>query len=227
VAENGAQAVETLKTISYQLVLMDVQMPEMDGLEATHLIRVMEGKSRHVPIIAMTAYAMKGDKERCLAVGMDDYLTKPLEPDEVFAMIEHWAREQAPVSLKPFLEDEPAQAVTGEGVPPIDLLKAMPRFGDDKVFFVEMLNEFVEHLEERVKTLREALQAQDAKTLGRLAHNLKRAAANFNAEQLVFIAVEIETLGQAGDLSRIEEVIVKIEAEIPRLKAFLMVQQAS
>jgi len=227
VAENGAQAVETLKTISYQLVLMDVQMPEMDGLEATRLIRVMEGKSRHVPIIAMTAYAMKGDKERCLAVGMDDYLTKPLEPDEVFAMIEHWAREQAPVSLKPFLEDEPAQAVTGEGVSPIDLLKAMPRFGDDKVFFVEMLNEFVEHLEERVKTLREALQAQDAKTLGRLAHNLKGAAANFNAEQLVFIAVEIETLGQAGDLSGIEEVIVKIEAEIPRLKAFLMVQQAS
>jgi two-component system, sensor histidine kinase and response regulator len=235
VAENGEQAVETLKTIPYQLVLMDVQMPVMDGLEATRMIRVMEGKSRHVPIVAMTAHAMKGDKERCLAAGMDDYLSKPLEPNDVFAMIEQWTQNQAPVSVKPFLEEEPVRGVPEENPLPIDLEKAMPRFGDDKAFFIEMLIEFIEHLGERVRTLREALQAQDVKTLSRLAHNLKGASANFSAEQLVSLALEIEMLVQAGagdgspsiDLPRIEEAIAKIEIEIPRLKAFLIVQQAS
>jgi len=89
-ADNGLQAVEAVKQTPYHLILMDVQMPVMDGFEAVEQIRRLEGASRHTPIIAMTAHAMKGDRERCLEAGMDDYISKPLEPQELFDKIEHW-----------------------------------------------------------------------------------------------------------------------------------------
>jgi CheY-like chemotaxis protein/HPt (histidine-containing phosphotransfer) domain-containing protein len=94
VVENGVQAVEGLKAKHYHLVLMDVQMPEMDGFEATQRIREYEAGKSHIPIIAMTAHAMKGDRERCLAAGMDDYLSKPIEPQELFDKISQWAENE-------------------------------------------------------------------------------------------------------------------------------------
>ena len=92
--ENGAQVLEALSQKQYDLVLMDIQMPEMDGLEATRQIRQTETNGRHTPIIAMTAHVMKGDRERCLEAGMDDYLAKPLEPEKLFALIEFWTQER-------------------------------------------------------------------------------------------------------------------------------------
>jgi CheY-like chemotaxis protein len=88
--ENGLQAVEQVKKGVYCMVLMDVQMPEMDGYDATREIRKLEGDVRHIPIIAMTAGAMKGDRELCLAAGMDDYISKPLKPELLFATMKQW-----------------------------------------------------------------------------------------------------------------------------------------
>jgi two-component system sensor histidine kinase/response regulator len=90
--ENGKLALQALRQKVYDLVFMDVQMPEMDGLKATQVIREMEGKRRHTPIIAMTAHAMKGDRERCFEAGMDDYLSKPIDPSRVFEVIEKWTK---------------------------------------------------------------------------------------------------------------------------------------
>jgi PAS domain S-box-containing protein len=98
--ENGLQALETLQREHYSLVLMDVQMPEMDGFEATERIRQLEGAGRRTPIIAMTAHAMKGDRERCLAAGMDDYVSKPLQPDELFAAIERMVAANRPLAAE-------------------------------------------------------------------------------------------------------------------------------
>jgi CheY-like chemotaxis protein len=90
IVENGLQAVEQIKKKPYDLVLMDVQMPEMDGYDATRAILKWEGKGRHIPIIAMTAAAMQGDRELCLAAGMDDYVSKPIQPELLFATVSRW-----------------------------------------------------------------------------------------------------------------------------------------
>ena len=96
--ENGAQALEKVQSNQYNVVLMDVQMPEMDGLEATQKIREWEKETgKHIPIIAMTAHAMQGDRERCLEAGMDDYVTKPLEPKVFFSALERWLQVTEPV----------------------------------------------------------------------------------------------------------------------------------
>ena len=105
--ETGTQVIDALQQKHYDLVFMDVQMPEMDGLEATRRIRQSEADDRHTPIIAMTAHAMKGDRERCLEAGMDDYLSKPLEPQKLFTVIEFWTQERLPWQEDPELELAP------------------------------------------------------------------------------------------------------------------------
>ncbi len=218
VAENGMRAIEAVKTHTYQLVLMDGQMPEMDGFEATHHIREWEGDGAHIPIIAMTAYAMKGDRERCLMSGMDDYLSKPIDPEEIFTTIEKWIRQDT--SLKVEYGEPPNQDSPGLDAP-IDFAKAMPRFGGDRFFFKELLTEFVEHLNERCQSLRQTLLTQNAEEITRQAHNLKGAAANFGADRLSSAASDLEIQARGNNLNNATTLIDKIELEFPKLKEFL------
>jgi PAS domain S-box-containing protein len=262
VVENGKLALEALQNKPYNLVLMDVQMPEMDGFEATSRIRQQEAGQRHTPIIAMTAHAMKGDRERCLEAGMDDYLTKPLEPKALLATLVTWLSEDrralqttAPlvelvetelaetepvetgIALPPveLVETEPVE--TGTNTPPVepvetepvetepvetqmDLASLMPRFGNDRSFLLEMLGDFVEHIQERLLALRAAASEQNAAELTHLAHSLKGAAANFNAEPLTTLAADMEQQMRGGNIAAAGEWIEKIEAEIPRVIAF-------
>jgi two-component system, sensor histidine kinase and response regulator len=236
VVENGLQAVEAVRGKAYNLVLMDVQMPELDGLDATRKIRENEDKQTHLSIIAMTAHALKGDRERCLAAGMDDYLSKPLEPTEVLETIERWMSKDsaapepkaAAAGAEPAAEADapthpklPVPALGADVDGPIQLERAMPRFGNDREFFVEMLTEFIESLPERVTELRAAAEAGDCPTLIKLAHTLKGTAANFSAAQLTAFALEIELQARAGQGSCEAGWNDKIEAEIPKLQAFL------
>jgi len=221
VVDNGKQAVAALKSLPYQLVLMDVQMPEMDGFEATRLIREWEGNNKkHIPIIAMTAYAMKGDMERCLAAGMDDYVSKPMEPKELINTIERWSHLQAEEAAKTSPELELPATPAAVSSDPIEIVSAMSRFGDDKAFFIEMLGEFTAQLEQRVIAIQAAFQAQDAPTLSRLGHNLKGTAANFSANKLVSIGLELELQAKAGDLSNVSQLIKQVEVEIPLIKNY-------
>jgi CheY-like chemotaxis protein/HPt (histidine-containing phosphotransfer) domain-containing protein len=145
VAENGLQAVEMATRKHYQLIFMDVQMPEMDGFEAVQRIREVEGTAAHTPIIAMTAHAMKGDRERCLAAGMDEYVSKPLDPQEVFARIEQWVlagevgREALPAA-QPAQADKALSAETDfwELNPALDFGDtALEAFSEADLFFEE------------------------------------------------------------------------------------------
>jgi len=239
-AENGLEAVEKVRSERYQAVLMDVQMPELDGFEATHQIRTWEGTERHTPIIAMTAHALKEDRDRCLDAGMDDYVSKPLEPQALLNVLDRWvslgadeALTQAPdedwrpeaVTAAPVaVAEPPAAAPLQPAAAPVDLplnlQTALPRFNDDRKFFNDMCQEFVKHLPDRVEEMRKALAAGDQVTLTRTAHNLKGVSANFSAGPLFHLAERLEQFGRDSNLSEASALIDGIVAETDRLRTY-------
>ncbi|MCA1899884.1 MAG: response regulator, partial [Chloroflexi bacterium] len=235
--ETGAQALERVKTGGYDAVLMDVQMPEMDGFEATRQIRAWEAqKGGRIPIIAMTAHAMSGDRERCLEAGMDDYVSKPLEPRVLFNALERWAKKrdnQNEVAEEPlqnlgrnWVEDfsvappAPSPAPASD-LPPADLEGALFRFGDDREFMKQMVREFREHLPARLTEFKSALEAGDIQGLGRMAHNLKGVSLNFNAAPLAEASLRLEQCGKQENLDAAPALVERVEFEIKRLEEYL------
>ncbi|MBA4379739.1 MAG: hybrid sensor histidine kinase/response regulator [Anaerolinea sp.] len=237
--ENGLQAIEKVQKEPYNAVLMDVQMPEMDGFEATRRIRRWEGGEKHIPIIAMTAHVLKGDRERCLEAGMDDYVSKPLEPQAFLAALDRWALPHAegaprpadkmetcaaqpdPVPAEGLPADAPVRSfITAETDTPLDLQTALPRFNDDRAFFLELCQEFMAHLPDRIQGMQAALKSGDANTLSRLAHNLKGISANFSAGPLSGLAAQLETLDKQEDLTAALALLEQIEIESDRLREF-------
>lgn len=234
VVNNGQEALDSVREKKYSLILMDVQMPIMDGLEATRQIRIWEDGKTHIPIIAMTAHAMKGDRERCLAAGMDDYVSKPLDKRILFAAIDRWSKEEADereevfsFSEKLILDDDAAPLPPPlAGFPsnhnvPLDLVTALPRFGNDRAFFDEMSKDFVENLPERIQDLRNALQANDTDVLCRVAHNLKGMAATFSAHKLTELSKAIEEQDKEYDLAQAAQLVDEIEKETKTIREFL------
>ncbi|MCJ7676573.1 MAG: response regulator [Anaerolineales bacterium] len=216
--ENGAQAVEIVRTGRFCLVLMDVQMPEMGGFEATQRIRELEGEVAHTPILAMTAHAMKGDRERCLEAGMDDYLAKPLHAKDLFAAIERWTH---PAGLPaPATVNAPDAAVIATGEP-LDREMALPYFGGDQAMFEELLTQFVGHLGDEIARLKATLEAGDANAFARQAHSIKGIAATFCAEALTQAARQLEALGFDNNLDAARPWIEALEAERPKLEDYL------
>jgi len=224
--ENGWQAVTAWKDGDYHLILMDVQMPEMNGFDATREIRRLEAGERHVPIVAMTAHAMKGDQERCLEVGMDDYVSKPLDPDYVVDVIDRW------VGLDKLRQAERTAdgeifigELGGDGVPhypnaPVNLEKAMPRFSNDRQFYTRLLGDFLHSLPDKLTEMRESLRVEDFETLRLQAHNLKGVARNFNADDLAELAVQLEINSREKEYSAIGKTINGIKEEAKRLEEY-------
>jgi two-component system, sensor histidine kinase and response regulator len=248
---NGAEALEKVQANPYSAVLMDVQMPEMDGLEATHLIRELEKDTgQHIPIIAMTAHAMQGDRERCLEAGMDDYVSKPLEPKVLFNVLERWARtDEEPVEevqdySSPadvfsadlddglFGEEGPAVEETKVSAPafetisyadalPVNFDAALNRFDGDRDFMMTMFKEYKEHLPGRLNEIHVALQERNAGSLARLAHNLKGISLNFSADPVADIALKLEEIGKREDLTNAPVLVAQLDVEIRRLEEYL------
>jgi CheY-like chemotaxis protein/HPt (histidine-containing phosphotransfer) domain-containing protein len=218
--ENGRRAIKSLKLKAYDLILMDVQMSEMDGFEATQAIREMEGEAKHTPIIAMTAHAMKGDRERCLQAGMDDYISKPIEPQELFAAIEKWTKSQGKKKDLSPPEGEKDIPTCSEPVEPIDLESVLGRFDGDKDFFKEMLQEFLSYVPKQLDKLAEAIKRGDAKVVEREAHSLKGGAGNLGATSIADIALRLEFLGRTKDLAGAKKMIGNLKAELKRLEEY-------
>jgi two-component system sensor histidine kinase/response regulator len=234
--ENGRRAIQSLKLKAYDLILMDVQMPEMKGFEATQLIREMEGEAKHTPIIAMTAHAMKGDRERCLQAGMDDYISKPIEPQELFHAIDKWTKSHDSekdltpftLHLSPLKEEkdiptgsEIVETTCGEPVEPIDLESALRRFDGDKDFFKEMLQEFLSYAPKQLEKLAEAIKTGEAKVVEREAHSLKGAADNLGVKPIADIALRLEVLGRTGDLAGAEEIVSNLRTAFEHLEEYI------
>jgi two-component system sensor histidine kinase/response regulator len=218
VTSNGLEAYNAARSKEYDLIFLDVQMPKMDGTEASRLIRDFEGNSRHTPIIAMTAHALSGDKQHCLDAGMDDYISKPLDPEKLFQMIEFWMDNKSGTSV--FTPQKPeTEAVDPLNLPILDADQALPRFSNDWGFFTSSLDELIESLPEKLATFRSLLVEKNADQLSRQAHNLKGVTANFGALQTSTLAKELDECSMAGDFSSSARLIDEIEVAVQNLIA--------
>ena len=195
IAENGLTALRILQQDDFDLVLMDVQMPEMDGLEATAAIRKMErdGGMEGIPIIAMTAHAMKGDRERCIEAGMDDYVSKPISSEALLKAIQRLIPSEAP----PESPSAPAE-------PPNDLVDRdtlLASFDHDWGFFKDCVHMFREDYPAMLRAIQDTIAAGDAPGLRRSAHALKGMVGNFGARAIARTAFVLEEMGRREELS--------------------------
>jgi len=219
VVDNGIKAVETLEHNSFDIVLMDVQMPEMDVLEATGIIRRKEKSTgAHVPIVAMTAHAMKGDRERCLAAGMDAYISKPVHMEELLQVTEGLTRSIGPIDRSASV---PALPYT-----PIDREAALQRVEGDELLLADLAKLFSDESPRMLLAIQDAIAHKKADVLERAAHSLKGSVATFAAQQAFELALKLERLGRAGELADAERIFGLLKAEIERVRADLAMLQA-
>ncbi|TAH48927.1 MAG: GAF domain-containing protein [Chloroflexota bacterium] len=215
IAANGIEVLESLERQTYDAILMDVQMPEMDGLEASRQINRRYARSERPRIIAMTANAMQGDREMCLAAGMDDYMTKPIRVDELVAALS---------KTKARRQDSGQQTTNGAlDQATFENLKAT--VGAD--FMGELIDTFLEDSPQLIADLKRAYGTNDVDAFRRAAHSLKSNSNNFGALKLAEQAKELEGLARGGNLKGAEEKIVVVEKEYGKVKQALEAKQTA
>jgi PAS domain S-box-containing protein len=216
--EDGQRAVSLSESQAFDLILMDIQMPGMDGFTATRLIRERERQTgRHVPIVAMTAHAMKGDREKCLEAGMDDYLAKPIEPVRLYEIIERTTPTESEISRPLAIPGSRETAPTRPSGPPFDLAETLARVGGDAALLREVAGIFCHDAPNLLAAIQTQIEKQDAAGLERAAHALKGSASNFGARAVADAARTLETMGRERDLSRAREVFDRLALEMERL----------
>jgi CheY-like chemotaxis protein len=230
-AGNGREALNALDQKIYDLVFMDVMMPEMDGLEATRAIRERQKKSSENPnyksrilIIAMTAHAMQSDREKCLAAGMDDYLAKPIRPKDVRGMIEKWASQAAP-----------AQEIKSSGEPNIEIPSVEPpvemdRLNDLSDGNADSLRELVElyfnQTSQQLLQIETAIRENKFDEVRRVAHSCAGASATLGMARFAQLMRELEKEGKSGALTNAHKLCEDAVREFQAIKSFLAAQPA-
>lgn len=220
VVADGAEAVAATTKTRYAAVLMDCHMPVMDGFEATRVIRARDGMHSHLPIIAMTAGALDGDRERCLAAGMDGYLSKPVDAAELETVLARWVPGQAARLLRPQL-----LAGTGGHPPALDpkRLAILRDLGPDDGMGVlpAAIEAFRKDSSVRLAALRESIHDGGGQRLVQAAHALRGAAANIGATAVASLCGELEDMGRGGKHDGGPHLLGKLEAELARVDAEL------
>jgi two-component system sensor histidine kinase/response regulator len=207
IADDGAAAVQAVASTTYAAVLMDCQMPGMDGYAATAAIRGREGAGRHTPVVAMTASAMAGDRERCLAAGMDDYIAKPVRLEQLQATLARWV----PTDADAEVEDDPAldpAVVAG--------LRRLAEAAEGGVL-EELAELFARDTPQRLAGLRRAAAEGDTHALAQAAHILKGSAANLGATAMVDLCQQLETQAKSGRMQAVDQLVARLEALYPRV----------
>jgi CheY-like chemotaxis protein len=206
VAENGKQAVQAVEQQDFDVVLMDVQMPEMDGFEATGLIRQKEKETgRHLPIVAMTAHAMKGDRERCLAAGMDAYVSKPVQFEELLEVTE-----------------AASESVTSDSANQVlNLEVTLTRVGGDEVLLADLARIFCAESHKLLGAVDDAIARRSPGDLRRAAHTLKGSIATFVAQEATETAEKLEDLARLEDLDGAQETYQLLRSRVEKLRGAL------
>jgi PAS domain S-box-containing protein len=221
---NGHEAIDVLEKEEFDLVLMDIQMPDMDGFEATAIAREREKVlGRYTPIVAMTAHSMKGDRERCLAAGMDAHVSKPIDRDELFRVIEDMMQRFGELSARNArngaMGESSRNGVNGAATQlPFDYKGALGRLGNDVELFVEITAIFLQNIDGHMRDLCNAVADRDAVTIERSAHRLRGSIAIFMAERASTLLTELETCGREKNLENIDTLCAELESEVIRLR---------
>jgi Amt family ammonium transporter len=220
IANNGREAVEAVKKKHYDVVLMDCQMPEMSGFEAASAIREYEQETRlsrpPVSIVALTANAVKGDRDRCLAAGMDEYLTKPLDAKKLIETIKMCAAKSSVPSAPAFGESDVAAAPDQEERPAFNYSDLLTRCEGDMTMLARLVEKFEKRSGEIWTELLTSYKAGDAAATGRLAHALKGSASNLSAVYVSKSAAGIEDICKSGELAQAESLIQQLGDELER-----------
>jgi signal transduction histidine kinase/CheY-like chemotaxis protein len=225
---NGKEALEALSCESFDLILMDVQMPVMDGFEATAAIRKREeGTGRHIPIIAMTALAMNGDRERCLEAGMDDYLSKPVEPKQLHAIVERWGasvkKDKSPIPATPIASHtQLASPNNGKFTTDVfDIAALRARVEDDLELLSEMIDLYLSSSPLLMSEIESAVALRDPDKIKRAAHTLKGVFKNMAAATCAEAASQLETVGKTGKVERADQCLATLKGEFQQLHTIL------
>jgi CheY-like chemotaxis protein/HPt (histidine-containing phosphotransfer) domain-containing protein len=221
VASNGLEALQAVERAEYDLILMDCQMPEKDGYEATVEIRQREGGSKHTPIIAMTALAMSGDRERCLAAGMDDYIAKPIAEEHLKNLLGRWQGQLEPGANASQVGKQ-TEAVIDDVLDELVLenLRALEGAGQSGLLS-DLVRLFVEGVPEELATLRQCVASGDAQGLERGAHKLKSSSASLGVRRMAMLCAELEEMGRAGAVETSERLVTQLDREFTRGSAAL------
>lgn len=212
-ASNGAEAVEAVQSQHFDLVLMDVQMPVLDGFEATQRIRAWEKDDQHIPIVALTAMLFENEVQLCLAAGMDDCVSKPFDTNRLINMVETLVDpSKNPASTD---SDEP---VWGGFARLLDIESALTRFSGDFEHYREFIDEFIDLLPEKLDGFRKAFDSNNLETLSKQAHNLKGVSASLGAMQISNLAHELDESSQNKDMELIQELLTELESNVSIFK---------
>lgn len=221
VAADGRQAVMACEQQRYDLILMDISMPVMDGYAAARSIREGKSQAQWAPIIAMTGHAVESIRDRCRDHGMDDCIGKPLQRDQLLSMVKKWAAGQpnsAPFEASRKLPGPMPHPATAA---PLDLSRAIKEFmGHTDVLF-ELLDSFVDKTWQQIDTIDQAVASDDCKTVAAQAHSLKGAAANLTADQLAQTAGQLEKSAERGAPALDADLVAKLRGQLEALQRFV------
>jgi two-component system, sensor histidine kinase and response regulator len=204
VAVNGEQAVKACSEKDYDIIFMDCQMPYMDGYEATKRIRAFEGEKKHANIIAMTASAMRGDKERCLEAGMDDYISKPFKFEELLSMIHKYERDIKNEDNKRVGTDYFSEVVAA----------LMKESGLDKETCIELMDSFCEQAQKLIYRIKEDVNENNLEEARTLLHQLKGSAGSMRAKQIAKLALDAEGELKASNIEKLISILEEIKNKV-------------
>ncbi|MFT4114518.1 response regulator [Silvibacterium sp.] len=214
VVANGREALTALDQGAYDLVLMDMQMPEMDGFEATVALREREKDTgAHQPVVAMTALAMTGDRERCMDAGMDGYLSKPIRPNELDAVLDQYLLEKLASGSEPEPLSEPQHS--------IDVSQLLDRIDDDRALLADLNEIFRADYPNHIKMLQRAIDDRNAADVQRIGHMMKGALSNLSATRAAELAAHLEEMGKGGQLAGTQVLLDDLAKELVSVQQVL------
>jgi CheY-like chemotaxis protein len=208
-ADNGRLALDAIQKAPYDLVFMDCQMPELDGYEATRELRRIEGSERHTWVVAMTAHSLEGDREKCLAAGMDDYVSKPVKPDDLAGALRRFHEQWEARNTEAGMHESGSGAIDRSL---LDGFRDLDQEGEESILG-RLIDLFLENTPSVLKEAHAALDSHSSPLLARAAHTLKGSCSNFGADRMRDACLELELEANKGELGRAAELLGRVERE--------------